>query len=160
MATWTKGEIINDAFAEIGIVNYVFDLDNDQLIFALRKLDNIMAMLRENGIDLGYPMSLSPSEPVLTQETNIPNWAYSAVIKKLGIELAPTVGKMISPDLRKAADEAYTILTISANKPRTTQIPANTPAGGGNRGRIFLIPPEETTQVGEFDYQILEDDDV
>ena len=166
MTTWTKGEIVGDAFAEIGLVNYIFDLDDEQLILALRKLENMMSMLRENGIDLGFPMSLSPSEPALSQESGIPNYAYSAVIKKLAIELAPTVGKMISPDLRRSADDAYTILTITANKPRPMQLPASTPAGAGNnqvgyvRDRIFLIPPEDTIQIGEFDYKILGDEDV
>lgn len=164
MTTWTKGEIVNDAFAEIGLVNYVFDLDDEQLILALRKLDNIMAMLRENGISLGFPVSLSPSESALTQESGVPNYAYNAIIKKLAIGLAPTVGKTVSPDLKKEADEAYTILTITANTPRAMQMPRRTPAGAGNShigsDRIFLTPPEDTIQIGEFDYKILGDDDV
>jgi hypothetical protein len=157
MTTWNKGEVISDAYAEIGLVNYEYDLNPDQTTLALRKLDNIMAALELKGICYGYPMTLGPTEAELTQETNLPNYAYSYITKALGIELAPTVGKAVSRELLKAAKDAYSSLMIEAVKLPEQQMPANIPAGAGNKrynGEVFLDPPEDTTKIGDEYYKI------
>mgnify|MGYP003525752305 CR=1 FL=1 len=51
---WTKRQFVTQAFEEIGLAAYVFDLTPEQLQSALRRLDSMMASWNAKGIRLGY----------------------------------------------------------------------------------------------------------
>ena len=53
---YTKRDIVNQAFGEIGMADYVFDLQPQQLDSALRQLDMMMATWNGKGIRIGYPI--------------------------------------------------------------------------------------------------------
>jgi hypothetical protein len=55
----TKRDIITDAFAELGLAEYIFDLQAEQLETAKRSLDRMMALWSGQGIVVSYPRGLT-----------------------------------------------------------------------------------------------------
>ena len=151
---WTKREIINQAFEEIGLAGYVFDLQPQQLEGALRRLDAMMATWNGKGIRLGYPLPSSPGSSDLDQETDVPDAALEAMALNLAVRIAPGYGKTVSPDTKASAKGAYNQLIAQFAKPIEMQLDSMAiPAGSGNkhwRGRKdpFLAPPTDPLQAG------------
>ena len=78
---WTKRQFIEQAFEEIGLAAYVFDLTPEQLQSALRRLDAMMAGWNTNGIRIGWPMPFqSALKPVPSQRfANFSGWSRSDI---------------------------------------------------------------------------------
>ena len=138
---WTKGQFINQAFGEIGLASYVFDLNPEQLQNALRRLDTMMAAWNALGIRLGYPLPSSPEDSDLDEETNVPDSAYEAIYTNLGIKLAPSFGKQVMPETKITAKESYNTLLSRAAMPQEQQLPGTMPAGAGKKSwRMYDNP--------------------
>lgn len=157
---WSKMQMVSQAFEEIGLATYVFDLDPEQINAALRRLDSMIASWNAKGIRLGYPIAGSPEDIDSSQQTGVPDAANMAIYQNLAILLAPTVGKTVSPDTKISAKQAYNTLLSLATVPMEKQIPANTPAGAGhktwrgNRGPFMPDPssPILTGQDGPLEF--------
>jgi hypothetical protein len=54
--SYTKRQFVTAAFEEIGLASYVFDLTNDELTSACKRLDAMMADWNAKGIRLSYPI--------------------------------------------------------------------------------------------------------
>lgn len=130
---YTKRQFITGAFEEIGLADYVFDLQPEQLQSALRRLDSMMMEWNAQGIRLGYPIASSPQDSDLDTETNAPDSAWEAVITNLAIRIAPGYGKAVSPDTKVSAKGAYNILLQRATYPLEQQLPSTMPIGQGNK---------------------------
>jgi hypothetical protein len=144
--SWTKQQLIEQAFEEAGLAAYVFDLTPDQLHSALRRLDSMMATLMEKGIILGYPIPGSPQDSNLSDESNIPDYAVEAVYLNLAIRIAPSFGKSIAPETKTSAKSAMDALLVRFAFPNEQQFPYGTPAGAGAKtwrlnGNPFLADP-------------------
>ena len=57
---YTKRQFVEAALTEIGLASYVFDLQPEQLEYARRRLDAMMADLNGKGLRLSYPIPSSP----------------------------------------------------------------------------------------------------
>jgi hypothetical protein len=57
--SWTKRDIIGQAFSEIGLASYTFDLLPEQWEGALRRLDAMIAQWENKGIRLAWPLPVS-----------------------------------------------------------------------------------------------------
>lgn len=130
--SWTKREIVNQAFEEIGFANYNFDLEPEQLQSALRKLDSMMATWNIRGLRLGYPLSSSPDLSSLDTDSALPDWAIEAVYKSLSIRIAPSIGKVLSRENKADAKSAYNTLLMLNAKPSPMQI-TRLPRGAGSK---------------------------
>lgn len=150
---WTKRQFVEQAFAEIGMVPYVFDLSPAQLQNALIRLDVMMAMWNADGIRLSYPLPSSPLDSDLDEETTVPDASYAAIYSNLAIMLAPTYGKAVSPETKKLAKTTYDLLISRASMPMEMQMPASMPAGAGHKSwqsnEPFLSPPTDPLLVGQ-----------
>lgn len=157
--SWSKRQIVEQAFNEIGLAGYIFDLQPEQLRTALRQLDSMMATWDAKGIKLGYPISLNPDNIDIDQNTGIPTAAYEAVYLNLGIRLAPGFGKQVSTDTKISAKMALDGLFAAAAFPRQQQFPNTTPAGAGNKpwrtfDDAFLRPPDDNPLVVDSNGQL------
>ena len=149
---WTKRQIVNQAFEEIGFANYNFDLDPEQLQSALRKLDAMMATWNIRGVRTGYPLSSSPSSSDLDQDSELPDWAIEATYKNLSIRIAPALGKVLSRETKADAKNAYNTLLMMNAKPAEMQL-TKLPRGAGNKpwriaDRPFLDKPKDSLLGG------------
>lgn len=142
---WTKRQLVVQAFEELALGAYVFDLEPEQLQSALRRLDTMMGVWDGKGIRLGYPIS-SPESSNLDDDSNLPDAATETVFLNLALRLAPSFGKIPSVDTKSAAKEGYTILLAKAAHPIEMQFPGTLPAGSGNKARGIQNPfmPEPT----------------
>lgn len=146
--SWTKGEFITQAFEEIGLASYVFDLSAEQLQSALRKLDMMMATWDARGISLGYPLPSTADGSTLSEDSGVPDRANEAIVANLALRLASGVGKEVSMELRATAKQALRTLFNTAAQPDEQQMPNGVPAGAGNKGRTFLDAPDDTLAGG------------
>lgn len=151
--SWTKRQLITQAYEAIGLASYVFDLSADQLASALRQLDGMMAAWNARGIRVGYAGSSLPGSGSLADSSGLPDSATEAVFQNLALRLAATVGKAVPPELKASAKQAYDTLLSRAAVPPLQQMPKYMPAGAGRKPwrrtlRPFLDDPKEEIEAG------------
>lgn len=129
----TKRQLITDAFRFIGLAPVVYDLTPEQLEDARRSLDSMMATWNAKGVRVGFPIALNPDNGDLDEETNLPDGCREAVYTELGKRLAPTFGKVITPDQKTIARDAYQAMLAQLAVIRPMAMPAGLPLGAGNR---------------------------
>ena len=151
---WTKRQFIEQAFDEIGLASYVFDLGPEQMQSALRRLDMMMASWNALGLRLAYPLPSNPQDSDLDEETNVPDSANQAIYANLAIKLAPSYGKQVMPETKVSAKEAYNTLLSRAAMPMEQQMPGTMPSGAGNKSwrnydDPFLQRPVDPVLAGQ-----------
>lgn len=151
---WTKRQFIEQAFNEIGLASYVFDLGPEQTQSALRRLDMMMAAWNALGLRLAYPLPSNPQDSDLDEETNVPDSANQAIYANLAIKLAPSYGKQVMSETKVSAKEAYNTLLSRAAMPMEQQMPGTMPSGAGNKSwrnydDPFLQRPVDPVLAGQ-----------
>ena len=150
---WTKRQFVLQAFEEIGLAAYVYDLTPEQLNSALFKLDAMMGTWNGKGIRIGYPLPGSPNNSTLDTQTNVPDSANEAIYANLATRIAAGYGKTVSPETKATARAGYEVLLSRAALPREMQMPGTMPAGAGNKPwavyNPFLDPPGDPLLAGQ-----------
>lgn len=132
--TYTKLDVIKQAYSEIGLGSYVFDADAEELQYALRRLDGMMAQWNGKGIRLGYPLPSGFTRSSLSDEVNVTDMALEAMYCGLAVRLSPALGKMPSPDTKVAARQGYISLLGKSAHPLEKPVDNRmVPAGAGNK---------------------------
>jgi hypothetical protein len=148
---WTKEELIVEAFAEIGIASYQFDVSPEERQTALRRLDTMMATWEGLGIRMGYRFASTPRTSKIADPSGITDAAAETVYLNLAIRLAPGFGKTPSHDTKVSARAGYNALLIIAAQPQQQQFPSTLPLGAGNkatrRGEQRFFPQPSDDQI-------------
>lgn len=151
--SWTKRQLVLQAFEEIGYAYYAYDLQPEQLQAGLRRLEAMMGTWNGRGIRLGYPLSTDPDVAELDTDSNVPSSANEAVYSNLALAIAPIVGKTASAETKKTARSAYLEVLSRFTKPQEQQMPSTMPSGAGNKpwrqDTPFLEPPVDPLLAGE-----------
>ncbi len=151
--SWTKKQFIVQAYEEIGMANYVFDLQPEQMQSAARRLDAMMALWNGKGIRIGYPINAEPEDIDIDTETNVPDSANEAIYTNLALKLAPSLGKVVAQETKKAAKEGLDILAARGSRPAERQTPKGWPRGSGSktwrRDSTFTREPAEGLEAGD-----------
>lgn len=152
---WTKRQLIEEAFGELALAGYVFDLTPEEMQTALRRMDTMLATWDGKGIRLGYALTAGPDTSDLDQPSGLPDAANEAVYLNLAIRLAAGFGKPLQASTLAAAKQAYDALITAAAMPTQQQLRDTLPRGAGNKpwrtaGNPFISPPDlEPLRVGE-----------
>lgn len=141
---WTKRELIVDAFGELALAGYVFDLTPEEFQAAQRRLDLMMASWDSRGLKLGYRVSLTPGAGDIDEDSGIPLVAGLAVVMGLAVALAASMGKSLAASTRAGAKAAYDALVSRAARGgiRDQQLRSGTPLGAGAGFRTFVTEPD------------------
>ncbi len=131
--SWTKRQYIAQAFAEIGLAGYIFDITPEELETALIQLDSMVAGWGGRGIRLGWPLNVNPQDADLDQETGVTDMANEAIYCGLAVRMGPSYGKTVSAETRFFAKQGYDLLLSLAAMPQEKQFPRTLPAGAGNK---------------------------
>lgn len=153
----TKRQIVELAYASVGLAGFAVDLQPEQMEHARRILDSQMATWNIKGIRLGWPIPSSPSGGDLDDETNLPDWALEATYLNLGIRIAPMHGKAVTPDFKASARAAYDAMLISVVRPVGRRMPGGYPLGAGHRtfsGASWSADPETTISTGNDELEL------
>lgn len=154
--SWTKRDYVNQAFQEIGLAEYIYDLLPEQEQTVLRRLDAMMAGWNSKGIRLGWPLPSSPDNSDIEQDTQTPDVANEAIYLNLAVRIAPMFGKTVSPETKINAKDAYIeLIGKFAAPPIEMQFPSTLPRGQGSKpwrtgtSSPFVTPPTDPLQAGE-----------
>lgn len=149
---WTKRQLIEEAYAELALASYSFDLSPEEMQAALRRMDAMMAMWDRKGILVGYALTSDPDASSLDTDSGLPLHAIEPVYMNLAVRLCGAKGKQLSPTTAAKAKEGYDVLMLDASAPREQQLRYGLPAGAGHKTttRPFLpAPSTDPLQVGE-----------
>jgi hypothetical protein len=146
-AGYTKSDLIQAAFNEIGFGSYWFDIESTQLNNVLNQLDALMGSWAALGIDVGYPLPYNQNQSDINQETNLPLTARRAVVLNLAIEIAPSFGKTPLPGTIVNANRAYQALLLNITVIPDKLFPNTMLSGAGNKffNRVFNTPNDIST---------------
>lgn len=152
--TWTKRQLVDEAFAELALAGYTFDITPEEQQTALRRLDTMMATWEGRGVRVGYAFPSSPDTSDLDTDSGLPDRAVETVYLHLAIRIATGFGKMLPSATRKAASEGYEALLWAGAQPQQQQLPNTMPRGAGNKPwrtvnqPFFPTPSDDPLQVG------------
>jgi len=154
---WTKKQIIEQAFEEIGLASYIFDITADQLESALRRLDLMVASWQARNIQIGYPLPASPGNSNIDEEIQTSLNNNEALVLNLAVRLAPAYGKSVSPDTKATAKLLYDQLLIEAAMPYEQQFVRTLPLGAGYKrtDQVFVNLPDLNPLIVENNDQML-----
>ena len=131
--SYTKKELIDEAFSEIGIAPYEYDVTSDEVQNALRRMDSMMAMWVRKGIQLRYPLPANPGASVISDPSNVPDWANEGVFLNLAVRIAPMFGRAPLRETKVNARMAYKSILSRFTPAMEMQYPRTFPKGQGNK---------------------------
>jgi len=142
--TLTKRNIIEQAFNEIGLGTYAYDAQPEDLQDALARMNALFAEWALAGALTGYPSINVALADDLDNYSNLPADAVRAAITALAVEMAPSYGKVASPQTIKTANAGYKLLmrkAASGQIPRREMDTGAIPGGAGYKlkHRINLV---------------------
>lgn len=131
MATWTKAQIVADAFAEIALAGHVFDIEPEEEQQALRRLEMLLGNWEGRGVTLGYAFASDASAIEAETQSGIPDAAVETVVINLAKRIAAGYGKDLSPQQMQDAKDSFAVLLTQAAFPPEMQYPSTMPRGAG-----------------------------
>lgn len=147
---WTKRQLIEDAFGELALAGYDFDLSPEEMQAGLRRLDTMLATWASAGVNIGYAFGLTPTDSDLDQDAGIPLQAVEAVYLNLAARIAGSKGKTMPRTTLFNAKGAYDALVsvIARGAIEEQQLDNTVPRGAGNKPYRryfgpFVPPPDE-----------------
>jgi hypothetical protein len=158
---WTKRQLIDEAYGELALQGYVFDISPEEQQTALRRMDTMLATWEAKGVRVGYAFPANPTASDLDTPSGLPDSAVEAVYLSLAVRLAAGAGKTLTQETRAAARDAYTTLLWRAAQPIEQQLPNTLPRGAGNKpwrtvNQPFFPTPSNDplgiTQGGDLDF--------
>lgn len=97
----TNLQLITDALRDINVISEAETPSADQGAKALRRLNQMMELWKEQSLDVGYFAQSSTAD-----DCPIPDWTELAVTNALSIALAPGFGATVSAELVVMADSS------------------------------------------------------
>lgn len=143
---WTKRELINNAFNEIGLAGYNYDLTPDQLQKALQYMDGMMGEWMVKGIQVNWPFAASPSDADLDTVVDLPVYAQLPIWLNAAVHIASSFGKTLSNTTNSKAHASYTTLLGVFATPCEKSFTDTLPLGAGNKpwrygDNLVFFPP-------------------
>jgi len=90
----TNLAIIEDALRDLNVISEIDDASPEQGAYGLRKLNQIMELLKEKDVDFGWF-----AQTLTTATAPIPDWAELPVTNLLSVAMAPKYGASVSAEL-------------------------------------------------------------
>jgi hypothetical protein len=138
---WTKRELVLQAFGELALYGYEFELTPEEMQTGLVKMDSMLAEWQAADINIGYALPATQDGSDLDDASGIPDTANTAVFLNLAMRLAAGFGKTLSAETKVAAKQAYDRLLWAAAYPRQQQYPSTLPVGAGNKPWRYIDRP-------------------
>ena len=140
----TKLQLVEAALEELGLPKWNFDIPPELAESAVHRMDGMVALWMETGLQLAYDFAASAAEPsglALSDEL--------AVYMNLAVSLAPSLGKTVATETKVAAATGLDAICIRSAAPRPRQMPDTMPRGDGQKPwrtayYPYFPPPENS----------------
>jgi hypothetical protein len=133
--TWSKRLIVGEAYGELALQGYEFDISPEEQQGAARKLELMVAQWSEDGINLGYLFAADAEDIDLDPDSGIQLVNVDTVVVNLALRIAAGHGKQVTVETKRRAREGYSRLLSTAATQAVTeqQMPNTLPRGAGNK---------------------------
>lgn len=133
-STTTKRHLIEQAFTELALNGWEYDIDPAEKEIALNRLDMLMGELAGRGYNLNYTFAAGGALGDLDDALGCPDQAFSGLALMLAERLCPTMGKRMSLESRMALNSAKkSVINAASNLIPSVQLAPGTPLGAGNK---------------------------
>lgn len=146
--SWTKGKLVSEAYAELALAGYEFDITPDEQQAALRRMDAMMSRWNSQGIQVGYAINAEADGSTANDDSGIPAECVEAVYLNLAVNVAASKGKALAASTKSQAKQAFDALLSRCVSMRTSQqqLASGTPRGQGRKpwrqvGAPFITSP-------------------
>lgn len=153
----TKRQILDAAFAELGLSSEFYDLTPGQYQKAMMRMDLMISNWANNAIRIAYNMPSPPGSGDIDDDSGVPDVSLMAVILGAACQSAPSFGKQVSPETRQNFKDAYDNLVQNATADiPEMQMPKTLPLGAGTKPwrlaqNPFAYPPRTRVAGGAGD---------
>ena len=150
---WTKTLLIEEAFGELALAGYVYDLRPEEMQAAGRRLETMMATWAAAGRVVPYSFAGETDGIDLTADSGVPLSAVEAVYLSLAIRIAGSKGKQVSQTTKSTARAALDALDgqIARRNIVQQQFRVDTPQGAGAKTwrttRAPYLPTPDTGAI-------------
>jgi len=132
---YTNLKIINGALRELNVIAENQDASDEQGSQCLEKLNELMEIWKEVGIDFGWyeQSSTAGNAPV-------PPYARAAVRTNLAVLCASQFGATVSTELATVADRTYDVLLAKSQREQLDNVDmSHMPEGSGRYGNRYDV---------------------
>lgn len=133
---WSKQELVEAAFEEVGLPPYAFDIQPEQLQSTRRRMDAMVAEWADRGLQIGYN-----APGALADDSGVPLSGNQCIYLNLALRIAPSLGKVVAVETKLAAAAALETMIIAAAQPVERQQPSDMPRGEGQKPWRTLYDP-------------------
>ena len=139
MAATTNLDLINRALRELNVINEMQDASAEQGRDCLAKLNGMLALWQEVGIDFGWSR-----QTTTTGNAPIPELYELPVHTNLAILCASQYGATVSRELAAVADKGYSMMLSKAQREELDNVSmSHMPDGSGHSGNRYNINTDE-----------------
>lgn len=132
--TTTKRSLVGQAYVEVALNNWEYDIGPEEMDKALTRLDMLAAELKRRGVDIGYNAPAIIGEGALDDELGCPDEAFFGLAILLAKRLCPSMGKKLSQESREALNDAMkAVRACAVQLVPNMRLAHSTPLGSGNR---------------------------
>lgn len=140
---YTKRAIIEDAYAELALAGWVWDLQPEEIQWAVKRLDMMASRWAFKGIMIGYPGSSDPAGSNPDEELPVQDYAIEPLVMNLAVTIAAGKGKQLQGRTLASAIQGYNDLIAEAASNRMIPLrrPYYMPIGAGNKPQRYFQGP-------------------
>ena len=137
----TAETIIKDAFSEVTNTNDEAPIESDDMAFAIRTLNRMVAAWN---FSIGWTVIASSSDTITVTAV-----AEEALVKNLAIRLAPSYDGVVTQDLKSDARGSLASLRRATITILPSTLPSRLPTGTGNFIESTFYPPQGAELITE-----------
>jgi hypothetical protein len=132
---WSKGDIVDQAYAELALAGFEWDITPAEKTWALQKLDLMMAGLLGRQVNVGYSFGMSPTDTSLSQDSGLRLMFVEPVYMMLALRICAGKGKTTPISTASNARGAFNSLLawVARNQVEQQQLPNRLGRGAGNK---------------------------
>jgi hypothetical protein len=145
----TVEQVAKAALSRILVRGAEASFEPDELTDFIFAMNNFMAQLDADGVQLGYTVVTN-----IQDQVTIPDGALRGLIANMAIEVAPDYGGVVTDALAEAAGKGMVTMRKIGQTMPTSQFPSTLPTGSGNYyngwiGRNTFYPGSDAEILAE-----------
>lgn len=142
-----KSDLVEGAYEFCGLNGFEYERTPEEMTSGLRILNDLMAELLGDGIDLGYDFP-TYGDGLLEEPSGIPDSAVGAIKKLLAQSICPGLGASLGDDGKAALVRSVTKLASRVAIAPPARVPAQIlPSSGVRHSRFTVLSTDDSDDV-------------